>query len=298
MSKKRLYSKKSAARTAILAVVILLVLAIFFAGSFNALLAEDNNNSPHVNYFPIVAQPDQPDTRSKDALFLVNQARAQAGVPPVKESNDLNNNCFEHARYMAENNVLAHSQNPNLPYASASGQACAQHGNTWLGSKKADPGWSPYDSVQGWMGSVGHRLWILYPTTKTVGFGFFSTQGENRAGAALDILSFAQFGNDESFNGWPIKYPEGGVVVPPARYPITLNWRYFGATPELGQTQLQTAAGKKIPHEASTDLPVEHKGIKLLPRKNLPPNSKIIVTINGIYEGQPFSYTWDFHTGS
>jgi hypothetical protein len=295
MTQIRPYTKRKGIKAALLAVIILI--SIFFTGSFSTLLAEDKEQPPHTNYFPIVSQPDSPPADTENALVLVNQLRTETGVPPVSESGVLNENCFEHARYMAENNVISHEQDPNLPYASSSGQNCAQNGNAWLGSKRTDSGWSPCDSVQGWMASVSHRLWILYPTTQTFGYGFFSEQEDNRAAAALDILSFARFDQDGAFNGWPIKYPQGNVIVPSTRYPITLNWRYFGSKPQLGQTQLQTAAGQIFAHDANTNLPAGHKGIQLIPKQDLPPHTRITVTVSGTYEDQPFSYTWNFTTG-
>lgn len=294
MSKLRLLAKK---RVTVLAVITPLALAIILTGSFKSLLAEGENTPPHVNYIPVVSQPGSPPSNDENVLTLVNQFRAEAGVPPVIDNSALNKNCFEHARYMAENNILAHDQDPSLPFASSNGQNCAKHANAWLGSRKADPGWSPNDSVRGWMASVGHRLWILYPTTQTVGYGFFTVQEENRAAAALDILSFAKFNKDKNYSGWPVKYPQGKVIAPSTRYPITLNWSYFGGIPELAQTQLQTAGGQILEHDAGTNLPVGHKGIQIIPKQDLPPNSKIIITVSGTYEGQPFTYTWDFQTG-
>jgi uncharacterized protein YkwD len=294
MIKKRLCSKKRMLWVTVVAVT--LQVAIFFTGRSSTLRAEEKN-SQHVNYIPIVSQPESPSAQNENALKLVNQVRAEAGVPPVDENGVLNNNCFEHARYMAENNLIAHEQDPNLPFASSSGQNCAQNGNAWLGSKKANPGWTPSDSVQGWMDSVGHRLWILYPTTQTVGYGFFSEQEENRAAAAIDILSFAKFDKDADFNGWPVIYPKGNVIVPATRYSITMNWRYFGTKPQLEQAQLRTESGQVLAHDASTNLPAGHKGIQIIPKQDLPPNSKIIVTVSGTYENQYFSFTWDFRTG-
>ncbi len=155
----------------------------------------------------------------------------------------------------------------------------------------------PGDSVHVWMSSVAHRLWLLYPTTQTVGYGFFSKQEENRAAAAIDILSYADFGADETYGSWPVQFPKDSSDVPSTRYPITLNWRYFGAKPTLQRTQLQTADGRKLAHDATTDLPAGHKGIQITPRQNLPAYTKILVTVSGSYEGNPFNYTWAFHTG-
>lgn len=285
-------------RAFVLAIFIASALAAFFAGGSTPLMAEEKEKPPHAYYMPVVVHPDPPAVKSATAVTLVNDLRTEADIPPVQESPPLNENCYEHARYMAENNVLAHEQDPRLPYASESGQDCAENANAWLGSNRYDTNWTPKDSVNVWMKSVAHRIWLLYPTTRTVGYGFFSVEEDHRAAAAFDILSSANFEADRMYGGWPVKYPVGDLFVPATRYPITLNWRYFGPKPVVQTVQLQTADGQILAHEANTNLPAGHKGIQIIPQQDLPPHSQITVTVSGSYEGQPFSYTWDFHTGS
>lgn len=291
------HAKRRAAKTLVLALFLTLIFISIFAIGLAPVSAEDTNEPPHLQFIPLVVQPGTPAVVNSDAIELVNEMRTEADIPPVNESDPLNDNCYEHARYMAENNVLAHDQNPNLPYASESGQSCAQNANAWLGRSNDFDNWTPDDSVEVWMGSVGHRLWLLYPTTKSVGYGFFRTDEENRAAAALDVLSSAQFDADEAYEGWPIQYPVGEVMVSSTRYPITLNWRYFGPKPVLGKVQLQTADGQALAFDANTNLPAGHKGIQIIPKADLPPNSLIRVTVNGSYDGVPFSSSWDFRTG-
>jgi uncharacterized protein YkwD len=231
---------------------------------------------------------------STNWLERVNGYRLRAGVPPVSEQAIMNSNCFEHARYMAENNYLTHNQNSSLPYASPAGQICAQKGNAWLGWGN---GWTPADAIDSWMRSVGHRLWLLYPTTPTFGFGFYTTANGARSAAALDVLSY--FNDGASYPNWPVRYPGiNQTDVPPTQYPITLQWRYFGDTPVVNSTALQVVGGNSIAHIFSTALPVGHKGIVITPTVNLPPNSLIQVMVDGSYAGQPFSYTWQFQTGN
>ncbi|MEM7111029.1 MAG: CAP domain-containing protein [Chloroflexota bacterium] len=232
-----------------------------------------------------------------DWLAQVNNYRAIAGVPLVSEDATLNDNCFQHARYMAENNDLTHSQNSGLPYASAAGEMCAGNGNVWLGSTFHQPIWTVADSIDGWMSSVGHRLWLLYPTTPTFGYGFY-TADNNRAGAALDVLSRTTF-DDASYGGWPIQYPAAGqTAVPATNYTITLNWPYFGPTPTLTSTSLTTTDGTSIPHTADTSLPVGHEGVQIKPNGDLPANTTVRVTISGNYDGVDFSESWEFTTGN
>ncbi|WP_238613520.1 CAP domain-containing protein [Candidatus Oscillochloris fontis] len=228
-------------------------------------------------------------------LERVNAYRALAGVAAVNADTTLNDNCYQHARYMAENNDLTHNQNAQLPWASPAGQICAEKGNAWLGS---GTGWQPRDAVDGWMSSVGHRLWLLYPTTPTFGFGFYTTANGQRSAAGLDVLSYANFNADSGFTQWPIRYPASGQIsIPASQYAITLLWPYFKDTPQIRSTSLSTQDGTPVLHSASNNLPAGHKGILIKPNANLADNTIYRVQVEGTYAGQTFSYSWLFSTG-
>ncbi len=249
----------------------------------------------HSLYLPIVVKVDV--TITNEGITLANTYRTIAGVPTVTGDATLDDNCFQHARYMAENNIITHDQDPNLPFASPEGQICAENGNAWLGSEFFQPYWQVHHTIEGWMGSVPHRIWLLYPTTPTFGYGFY-TAANNRAGAALDVLSEANFSADASYTGWPVRYPAPNQTdIPATAYPITLNWAYFGATPVLDSTSLTAQGGGPIAHTANTTLDVGHKGIQILPTNSLPANTTFDVTVTGTYDGTPFSYSWQFTTG-
>ena len=241
-------------------------------------------------FLPLIVRPIPP--LPDDWLGRVNGYRERAGVPLVNEDTELNENCQQHARYMAENDHITNNQNPSLPYASPEGQICAQKGNAWLGWGTA---WQPRDAIDGWMGSVEHRLWLLYPTTPTFGFGFY--QNSQRSAAGLDVLSRAHF-NDTEYSGWPVRYPAPGQTdIPATRYPITLLWPYFDQKPSLTDTALRVLPETTLERTATTELPVGHKGIAIIPNQNLPANATIEVKVTGTYKGQPFSFTWQFRTG-
>ena len=251
-------------------------------------------------YLPLIinqeSPPPTPGPPPTNPHERVNYYRSLAGLPPVTFDATLNDNCFHHARYMAENNHLTHNQDPNLPYASPAGQICAEKGNAWLGTGTAWPSYRPVDS---WMDSIGHRLWLLYPTTPTFGYGFYPSPNVSRTGAALDVLSTANFGADISYTGWPVRYPVPNQSgIPATAYPITINWRYFGAVPTISTTSLTVLGGTAVPHTADTDLPVNHKGIRIIPNDPLPNNTVFEVNVTGGYDGQPFNHTWRFATGS
>lgn len=290
---------KGGLRYVLLGILGLLLFSAVSAQSVSASHSQ-NQTSTYSIYLPgiIAYDTDSPaPSITSNWLSQVNYYRIEAGVAPITVDEGLNDNCFEHARYMAENDHLTHHQDPDLPYASPTGQLCAERGNAWLGGAYAEPYWVPGHSIEGWMESVAHRLWLLYPTTESFGFGFHTSQ-DNRAGAALDVLSKADFGMDESFTGWPVRYPgEGEPGIPNTKYPITLQWRYFGPEPTLHMTNLTTLDGTPIPHEATVGLPAGHPGIQILPQTELPDDTNFRVTVQGEYEGQPFDLTWTFSTG-
>jgi len=244
------------------------------------------------------AQTGTPSVTSTSGwLALVNEIRQKANVPAVVEDGTLSSNCVEHARYMAENNDLTHSQNSTLPFASPAGQICAANGNAWLGGAAPAQSWTELNAMDGWMRSVGHRLWLLYPTTSAFGFGFY-TASNNRSAAALDILSRTNFSTDATFIGWPVKYPAPGQTgVPAESYPITLLWPYFGPDPVITTVTLTAQDGKLVDHSATTGLPANHRGIQILPTAPLVDNTVYTVLAEGTYNGQAFSYTWKFSTG-
>ncbi len=286
-------------------VMLVLLALVISVGSFTMLAvtavplrAARNDETKYQTLMPVVLRQKPTAPRTLNAVAVLNQIRQSTGVPTVQENAGLSDNCRQHARYMAENNILAHEQNPKLPYASAAGQKCAEHANAWLGSQRPDPGWDQDDSIQVWMTSVGHRLWLLYPTTKTIGYGFYETRNTNRAGAAVDILSLADFAADTAYSGWPVRYPAAGErYVPALRYPVTLNWRYFGPTPVVQRVRLTSPDGNNLAHDATTTLAAGHKGIQIIPKQDLPLNSQITVAVSGTYDGRPFSYSWSFQTG-
>jgi hypothetical protein len=198
---------------------------------------------------------------------------------------------------MAENDDLTHDQNSALPYASDAGQICAQSGNAWIGGANGTPYWQPRDTIDSWMESVAHRLWLLYPTTPVFGYGFY-TANNNSAAAGLDVLSRMNDDADLSYANWPVRYPAPNQSgVPAINYNITLNWRYFGSSPTVTSTSLTTSSGTALAHTVTTSMPAGHKGIVISPSVSLPPNTKVTVSVSGKYDNAPFEYTWSFTTG-
>lgn len=251
-------------------------------------------------YVPVITRPADraiPPADKNDPLAYVNYFRALAGVPLVAFDPVLNDNCWQHTRYMAEENHLTHDQRSGSPWATPAGQACAQRGNVWLGGASSSPIWTRSRTIESWMESTGHRLWLLYPTTPVFGYGFY-TAANNRTGAALDVLSRANLSADATYAGWLVRYPAPGQTdVPTGRYAITLLWPYFGPSPTVGTVRLTDASGTAIAFTVSTALPVGHKGIEIKPTVNLPANTTVNVNVSGTYANQTFDIRWSFSIG-
>src|SRR5882724_10929430 len=102
-----------------------------------------------------------------DWLKAVNVYRAQAKLPPVTEDPDLSRSDLLHARYSVRNQVLVHSEDPNLPEYTVEGDRAAHASN---GAQAR----SEKDAVDQWMQAPFHALGILDPRLKTVGFGLYT----------------------------------------------------------------------------------------------------------------------------
>lgn len=249
-------------------------------------------------YLPLVSNGYgslQPPANKNDILAYVNYYRALAGVPPVTFDGTLNGNCLEHARYMAETGNMSHTQS-----GSAAGLICAGKGDIWLGW---GAGWETYDSIDSWMGSVGHRLWLIYPTTPTFGYGFYADSASGRYGAALDVLS--TFNGSTPYASWPVRYPAAGQTHVQRGvydynlqkyhgYPVTLLWANNSSSLIIGATSLSAGA---ISLSHTVGIPQYHKAIQLIADDSLPAQTLINVGISGTYNSAPFSYTWSFTTG-
>ncbi|MCG8476919.1 MAG: CAP domain-containing protein, partial [Cytophagales bacterium] len=62
-----------------------------------------------------------PGVQSNDGLRLLNEARSQNGLPPVKEQGQLTRAAKSHSYYMAQNQTLAHHEHPGMKGYSGTG---------------------------------------------------------------------------------------------------------------------------------------------------------------------------------
>ncbi|HEV3262789.1 MAG TPA: CAP domain-containing protein, partial [Gemmataceae bacterium] len=105
-------------------------------------------------------------------LVAVNAYRRLAGLQPVTVDADLCRGCLAHARYLVRNTghpslqgLGMHMEDDTLPGYTPEGQKAGK------GSVITNDG-TPGDSVAGWMATLYHRLPLLNPRLRTIGFGY------------------------------------------------------------------------------------------------------------------------------
>jgi uncharacterized protein YkwD len=108
---------------------------------------------------------------AKVLLAQVNRVRREAGLAAVSLDEKLSDGCAKHANYVARNlehpKVLGlgiHDEDPTLPGATPEG---ARAGSVGVIAVISDPG----DSVEGWIATLYHRVPLLDPALKRIGYG-------------------------------------------------------------------------------------------------------------------------------
>ena len=246
----------------------------------------------------------QQQAEGNNGLWAVNYYRSQAGVAPVVGDPILTNQCMLHAAYMAENQLASLEEDKMLSMYSSEGNLCAPNALIYLLPSNAKF-YQANQTVDKWIESPTHRMWLLYPTLAAVGFGYrVNPKGENWVtSSALDVLSGIDFSADAVYPNWPARYPAPGQVsVPGNRFAITTWWPYTGPAPavNLTATTLKTSEGTLVAFTVNSD-PLAyggHKHITLLPTNPLPYGKIYEVHLEGSYNGETFVYDWKFSTGT
>jgi hypothetical protein len=252
----------------------------------------------------LAAAEPQPQEEGNNGLWAVNVYRAQAGVAPVVGDPLLTSQCMLHATYMAQNQVASLTEDETLAFYSSEGNLCA--GKALIYLLPANPQYMKADqTVEAWMNSPTHRMWLLYPTLAAVGFGYtVSSFGDKWVtSTAMDVLSGIDFNADSMYPNWPAQFPSPGQTgVDTSLLPITTWWQYAGPAPavNLSATTLTTSAGVAVPFTVNSDPAAYggHKHITLIPTTPLTSNTIYVVHLEGSYAEEPFVYEWKFSTGN
>jgi len=110
-------------------------------------------------------------------IYLTNQERAQAGLPPLRENARLAQAALSHALAMAEGDFFAHE---NLLAGTGPAERVRAAGYDWVAVAENIFAGSaePTAAVQQWLASPEHRENILNPQVREIGVGYALDPGD------------------------------------------------------------------------------------------------------------------------
>jgi uncharacterized protein YkwD len=255
---------------------------------------------------------------AQKALARVNAYRELAGLPPVTLDAGLSRGCLAHARYLALNlghqataGLGAHDEDLSLPGASGEGRTAGKASDIAIGDS------TPLHGIDSWMATLYHRVPILEPNLKTVGYGcararrlgwviVMNVQGGRERGK-LRPAPVLYPAPDQT--GVPLHFPISGEEPNPipenktgkAGYPITA---FFPEDQPLRSASaiLTDGNNREVAVWFSTsETPANPQFAKLqgntvclIPKEPLRPNT--IYTV--LLRGQSWQKSWQFTTGN
>jgi len=126
-------------------------------------------------------------------IELVNQERADRGLPPLKMSDKLSNAARYHAQDMADDDYFQHNTYDRVEGSLIEGCIWYERVRTYyagsmrLGENIARGFATPESVVQAWMNSPGHRENILNEHYREIGVGYFDAYWVQDFGERADV---------------------------------------------------------------------------------------------------------------
>ncbi len=115
----------------------------------------------------VFASPRQASDPAQDWLGWINHYRALSNLPPVSEDPALSDAAGKHARYMAENGILTHDEDPDNFWYTPEGAEAGRLSEITSGPESR----TPRDIIENWASEVFHGTWLIDPRLSRVGFG-------------------------------------------------------------------------------------------------------------------------------
>ncbi|HTW86552.1 MAG TPA: FHA domain-containing protein [Candidatus Binataceae bacterium] len=152
-------------------------------------------------------------------LVRLNHYRAAVNLPPASGDEALSAGDAAHARYLVENygEALArggqmHTEKSGAPGYSAAGLQAASASDVMQWAGHGTVGFSADDAIDGWIAIPFHRLPILSPRLKRVGYGQYCS--DDNCAAALNVQTGAEQARPiPNLFADPIQFPPGGSTT-------------------------------------------------------------------------------------
>lgn len=261
-------------------------------------------------------------------LKTTNEYRKAAHLQPLELDRALCDGCAAHGRYLIENqtklDLSVHEEDPKAAGYSKEGEQAAK-ASVIIGGAGPLPGSGSITTIDIWMGSLYHRIPLLRPNLKRIGYSYTVSLDRVRWFVMIDTRS----GVDGKVKiAGPVVYPAkdqkavprvfsmGFQEVPnpiPANgqsattgYPITVTF-FNEETIQEVDAKLTCKVGNKSPEEIpfwlsspakpAGDAGAQQNTICLIPQTVLRPNTQHTVTVTAKVNGQPWKQSWGFTTG-
>jgi hypothetical protein len=158
-----------------------------------------------------------PIPATADWKATVNFYRAMAALPALTAHADeaaWSDGGFKHSRYMVENNVITHDEDPGNFWYTPEGHAAGQNGNVHLRFAFPSVNCAERLSVESWVEGPFHAVGIVDPKLAKSGFGTYVNGAVTSCGATLDVLR----GLSGPAATSPVYFPGQGMTTPLLSY--------------------------------------------------------------------------------
>jgi uncharacterized protein YkwD len=252
------------------------------------------------------------EAAARAVLEQVNGYRKAAGLEPVALDPALTKSCEAHADYLVRNaadpsvqGLGAHDENPKLPGYSVAGHQAGRASDIYFGP-------DPEACVDFWMASLFHRVPLLAPELKRIGFGVAGTGAERVA--VLNVHSGHGIGRPvfcpaDGAKDVPLAYHPGERPDPipestskKVGYPISVAFP-AGTLVREAKASLTDGDGKEVAvwvssPEKTVEVDLQRNTVCLVSQEPLKPKTKYTVTVTARVDGEEWKRTWTFATGA
>jgi len=246
------------------------------------------------------------------AMTLFNEYRAQSLVPPVGLNLKNSLACQAHADYLNDNDISlsvvglgAHTEDPALPGYTTDGAIAGANSVIYEGV-------TAEEAIENWMSTFYHRLGLLNPNLKTIGFGSADEY------QVMDIISGIDNGANQVTS--MVMFPPPGAEDVPVKFkkeipypipgdeslgvPITVE--FYGNLISALQVDIarleDLGSGQVVdcyvqtPTDPFLDDWTYQYVVALLPKDPLPKGHTFRVYVTGQVNHLPWTANWDFST--
>jgi hypothetical protein len=265
----------------------------------------------HVVALLLLALLQAADGESAKVIDRINFHRKAGGLEAVEIDPVLSKGCTAHAEYLVKNvdhpstqGLGLHSEEAALPGYSQDGERAGKASVIFLGREGSD-------AVDGWMGSLLHRIPLMQSRLRKIGYGA-ARGGPAKVTVVLDATNGLGVGKDAPV----VLYPADGQKDVPlgfsaeipdpipesadkkAGYPVTAIFAE-GALVKDVKASLKDASGNEVAFwlsspEKPAAADYQRNTIGLIPKEPLRSLATYTVTIAARVTGKAWLRTWTF----